>query len=335
MAYKIAVFSSKPYWVNHFTQLKSTHEFHYFPFNLTIENVDLAKGFPVISCFVNDKVDAKVVEILANNGTKAILLRCTGTNAVDLEAASKFNIAVMKVPSYSPCAISEFALSLILSLNRKVHRAFNRVREGNFEINGLEGFNIKGKTVGIVGTGQIGLGVCRSLGLGLGAKVIAYDVYKSQEAKDMGVEYVESMEEIWKRSDIISLHTPLLESTKYMVNENSIAQMKEGVMLINVSRGGLVDTKAVINGLKSGKIGYLGMDVYENESSYFFEDCSASVMKDDLLARLTTFSNVILTSHQAWYTQEAIHSICQTSLNNLDNWSKAEFSSANIVNSFK
>ncbi|KYQ90074.1 D-lactate dehydrogenase [Tieghemostelium lacteum] len=327
---KVAVFSSKPYWVEWFNKVnKSGISFTFFNMALCKISAKTTKGFDAVCCFVNDKLDKEVLEELKNCGIKLVLLRCAGMNTLDNQAAKDFGITVLRVPSYSPYAVAEFTLALILGLNRKTHKAYNRTREGNFEISGLLGFDMKSKTVGVVGTGKIGLEVCRIL-RGFQCNIIAYDVIQNKEALELGVKYV-TLDEIWKTSDVITLHTPLLKETKYIICENSINQMKKGVMLINVSRGALINSKDVIQGLKTGHIGYLGIDVYEEESNYFFEDFSANGIQDDVLSRLTSFPNVMVTSHQAWYTMEAISEICNVTINNLLDFQTNTLKSINIV----
>lgn len=272
-------------------------------------------GYPAVCAFVNDILDATVLERLSSQGTRHVALRAAGFNNVDLAAAERLNMSVVRVPAYSPHAVAEYAVCMMLTLNRKIHRASNRVREGNFSLDGLLGFDMNGRTVGIVGTGQIGAVVAR-ITSGFGCRVLGFDVQENAECKALGMTYV-SVEELFKESDIITLHCPLIPETHYLVNDSSIALMRKGAMIINTSRGGVVDTKAVIKGLKSGRVGALGLDVYEEEIDYFFEDRSAQLIKDDVLARLLTFPNVILSSHQAFFTRDALSAIAHTTLQNL------------------
>lgn len=274
----------------------------------------LAKGANAISIFVNDNASAPVLEKLASYGIRLILLRCAGYNNVDLDAAKKLGIQVCNVPEYSPHAVAEHTLALILALNRKIIRAYYRVFENNYSLDGLTGFDMHGKTVGVIGVGKIGKCVAKIL-IGFGCHVLAYDPNQDQELVELNVEYV-SLEKIYAASDIITLHSPLLPTTKHMINHDTIQQMKDGVMLINTSRGGLIKTIDVIKNLKSGKIGYLGLDVYEEESGLFFEDHSEDILQDDVIARLKSFRNVLITSHQAFLTTTALDNIAETSAYN-------------------
>ncbi|HCU24139.1 MAG TPA: hydroxyacid dehydrogenase [Deltaproteobacteria bacterium] len=283
---------------------------------LTRETVILAQGFPAICVFVNDHVDGEILQTLARGGTRLIALRCAGFNNVDLLAAERLSIKVVRVPAYSPHGVAEHALALVLSLNRKIHRAYLRVREGNFTQEGLMGFDLFGKTVGILGTGKIG-SVAAGIFLGLGCKVLAYDQIPNQAlAKQAGVSYV-NLEKLFSSSDIISLHLPLTPETHHLIDEKAIRQMKPGVMLINTGRGALIDSRALIHGLKSGKIGAAGLDVYEEEENIFFQDLSDKVLQDDVLARLLTFPNVLITAHQGYLTREALTKIARTTLENI------------------
>lgn len=294
---------------------KSHHQITFFETRLTEQTANLAEGFSCVCAFVNDKMDKKIIRLLAEGGTKLIALRSAGFNHVDLAAAREYGITVVRVPEYSPYAVAEHAVSLILTLNRKVHRSYNRVRESNFSLNGLVGFDLHQKIVGIAGTGKIGA-VLAKIMRGFGCQVLAYDRARSPELEKMGVEYVD-LQELLKRSDIISLHVPLTPETKHLIDEEAISNMKPGVMLINTGRGALIDTRALIQGLKTGQIGYAGLDVYEEEEGIFFEDHSNHILQDDVLARLLTFPNVLLTSHQAFLTNEALRNIAQTTLNNI------------------
>ncbi|WP_416308372.1 2-hydroxyacid dehydrogenase [Neptunicella sp. SCSIO 80796] len=275
----------------------------------------LAGGYDAICVFVNDVVDDQVLDFLATNQVRHIALRCAGFNNIDLASARRHGISVSRVPHYSPESVAEHTVSLMLTLNRKTHKAFNRVRESNFSLNGLLGFNMFNKTVGIIGTGNIGIAVANIL-LGMGCKLLCHDPLPNPALQEKGVQYVE-LGPLCQQADIISLHCPLTAATKHIINADSIEQMKPGVMLINTSRGGLIDTPAVINGLKSHQIGYLGLDVYEMESELFFEDLSDTVIQDDTFERLLSFPNVLLTGHQGFFTHEALQQIAQTTLNNL------------------
>jgi len=314
---KVAIFDSKPYTELTFKQ-RNRFDFalHFFENRLSLESAAMAAGFKAICVFVNDCLDKKVIEQLQNLGVELIALRCAGYNNVDLQACGRYGLSVVRVPAYSPYAVAEHAVGLMLALNRRIHHAHNRVREGNFSLNGLVGFDMHGKTAGVVGTGKIGKCLVSILA-GFGCRILAYDVRPDREtAARPGVEYV-SLERIFSDSDIISLHAPLIPATRHMINAEAIAKMKRGVMLINTSRGALIDTRALVNGLKSGRIGYAGLDVYEEESEYFFEDRSDRVITDDVLARLTTFHNVIVTSHQAFLTTEALNKIADITLESI------------------
>ena len=314
---KVAVFSAKPYdrqFLNTVNQ-KYDHELQFFNPNLDEQTVALAQGFEAVCVFVNDRLNRDVIESLSQHGIKAIALRCAGYNNVDLDAAEEFEIAVVRVPSYSPYAVAEHAIALIMTLNRKIHRAYYRVREGNFALNGLLGFDLHERTVGIIGTGKIGR-IAGQILHGFGCRVLAYDLKPNREFGEKYGEYV-SFEDLLAQSDIISLHCPLTEDTHHLIDDEAIAQMKSGVMLVNTSRGGLVDTQAVIQGLKSKQIGHLALDVYERESKMFFEDLSGEIIQDDVFERLLTFPNVIITGHQAFFTAEALNNIAETTLSNL------------------
>ncbi|TRX59911.1 2-hydroxyacid dehydrogenase [Fulvivirga sp. M361] len=314
---KVAVYSTKPYDKTFFDAENSGHkcEITYFEDPLTEETAFYTSDFDAVCVFVNDQLDHTVIHQLAKNGIKLIALRCAGFNNVDLQAASDHGIAVVRVPAYSPYAVAEHALALIMTLNRKTHRSFNRVRESNFSLNGLIGFDLHGKTVGVIGTGKIGRIFSRIM-LGLGCKVIAYDPFPDEGLQQSGIAYA-TLDELYLASDIISLQCPLTPETYHLINENSLQKMKNGVMLINTSRGGLIDTKILVKALKSGKIGYLGIDVYEQEEAIFFKDLSDQIVQDDLIMRLITFPNVLITSHQAFFTDTAMQNIASTSLGNI------------------
>lgn len=275
----------------------------------------LAEDFDAVAVFVNDQVNAEVLATLAELKVKAVALRCAGYNNVDLAAAKSKNIAVVRVPAYSPYAVAEHSLAMLLALNRHIHKAYNRVRDGNFSLDGLMGQDIHGKTFGVIGTGTIGEAFCRVM-TGFGCQIIASDPYPSDSVKALGVEYVD-LQTLYAQSDFISLHCPLTPETHHLIDEASLGLMKQGVVLINTSRGGLVDTGAVIQALKSEKLGGLALDVYEEEGDLFFQDLSNSVIADDELMRLTTFPNVIITGHQAFLTKEAVSNIASTTAQNL------------------
>lgn len=314
---KVAVFSTKPYDQEYFDLYADKEElqFTYFDSPLNRDTANLASGFEVICVFVNDHVDRETIDQLASRGVKLIALRCAGYNNVDLEAAAEKNIKLVRVPAYSPEAVAEHALALILTLNRKTHKAYNRVREGNFSLNKLLGFNLHGKTVGVIGTGKIGATFCGIM-KGMGCKVVAYDLYPSEQLKKQGIIY-KSLEEVFKGSDIISLHCPLNPDTKHMINKKTLSLMKDGIMIINTSRGALINTSDIIEGLSNKKIGYLGIDVYEQEENLFFQDMSETIIEDDLILRLNSYPNVLITSHQAYFTREAMVEITQTTIRNI------------------
>lgn len=319
---KIAMFSTKSYDQEYFEKHSNDHNysFSYFETSLNKDTANLTIGFDIVCVFVNDKIDKDTIEILSRNGIRLIALRCAGYNNVDIISAKSNNIKVVRVPAYSPEAVAEHSLALILTLNRKTHKAYNRIREGNFSLKNLIGFNLYGKTVGVIGTGQIGATFCRII-KGFGCRVIAYDISKSQELMNIGVEYL-SLNEVFKQSDILSLHCPLTPNTKHIVNDQSLALMKNGVMIINTSRGALINTADAITSLSTQKIGYLGIDVYEQEENLFFEDLSEIIIQDDLILRLNSFPNVLITSHQAYFTREAMEEITITTLENINSFGK-------------
>lgn len=313
----IAVFSTKPYDRMFLEAANAAHghELIYFEPRLTRETSALAAGFPAVCVFVNDQLDATVLAALARQETRLIALRCAGFNNVDLAAAREVGLTVVRVPAYSPHAVAEHTLGLVLALNRKIHRAYARVREGNFALDGLLGFDLYGQTVGIVGTGQIGAVVARIMG-GFGCRILAHDPFPNPECEALGARYV-ALPELFADSDMITLHCPLTPQTRHLIDAQALQQMKPGVMLINTSRGALIDTPSVTEALKSGKIGYLGLDVYEEEADLFFEDLSNIVLQDDVFARLLTFPNVIITGHQAFFTRNALERIAETTLANI------------------
>ncbi|MFH1847168.1 MAG: 2-hydroxyacid dehydrogenase [Candidatus Omnitrophota bacterium] len=322
---KIAFFDTKPYDKDFFDAANGDFEFEikYFKERLNPDTIDLARGFSVVCIFVNDTVSRETAEELNSKGLELIALRCAGYNNVDLRSLYG-NIHAVRVPAYSPYAVAEHALALMMALNRKIHRAYYRIRDNNFSISGLLGFDMNSKIAGVIGTGKIGKILARIL-CGFGMKVLLYDIMPDKNfSKETGMEYV-SIEELYTASDIISLHCPLTADTHYMINEDSISKMKKGVMIINTGRGALIDTKALISALKDNKVGYAGLDVYEEESEYFFEDFSDSFIKDDILARLITFPNVIVTSHQGFFTKEALQNIANTTLTNISDYFSGEY----------
>ena len=320
MAYKIAFFGAKPYDIASFDKVneKYNYDIRYYKGHLNPNNVVLTQDTDAVCIFVNDTADAAVIDAMVDNGVKLLALRCAGYNNVDLKAA-KGKLPVVRVPAYSPYAVAEYSLALMLSLNRKIHRAYWRTRDGNFSLNGLMGFDMHGKTIGIIGTGKIAKILIRLL-KGFGMRILAYDLYPDMKfAGEEGISYV-SLDELYRESDIISLHCPLTDQTKYMIDKDSIDKMKEGVMIINTGRGQLINTNDLIEGLKEKKIAAAGLDVYEEEGEYFYEDKSDKIIDDDVLARLLSFNNVIVTSHQAFFTKEALHNIAETTLQNIEDF---------------
>jgi len=317
---KIAVFSIHDFDKPFFEKIKKrNHELVYFQEELSEETAHLATGFDAIVIFTSDTVNEAILKILHSNGVKYIALRSAGYDHVDLLKATELKIKVANVPEYSPFAIAEHAVAMILALNRKLIVADNRVKRHDFSLGGLTGFDLNGKTVGIVGTGKIGA-VFAKIAHGFGCKLIGYDIKEDSSLKSKYDLDYNTLDELCQKSDIISLNLPLNKDTKYMINKHQISLMKNGVMLINTGRGGIVNTQSVINALKSGKIGSFGMDVYENEKGVFFYDHSHSILQDDTLAILTTFSNVLITAHQAFLTNEALEGIVSTTLKNIDQW---------------
>ena len=313
---KIAFFDAKPYDRTWFDQLNQHYHIKYYEHKLTPDTISLAHGCEAVIPFVNDTLDRTVIDGLCQEGIKMIALRCAGYNNVDRDAA-RGRIPVVRVPGYSPYAVAEFTMGLLLTLNRKIHKAYFRTRDFNFSLNGLVGFDLHGRTVGVIGTGKIGqifIRICQ----GFGMHVLAYDPYPVQDAS---FPYV-SLEELLAKSDIISLHCPLTEQTRHLINRDTIAQMKDGVYLLNTSRGMLVESESLLVALKNGKIAGAGLDVYEEETEFFFEDRSDTVQRDTLLSLLVSMPNVVLTSHQAFLTNEALHNIAQVTLDNLDAYFK-------------
>jgi D-lactate dehydrogenase len=319
----IAVFSTKPYDKRFLEAANAQfgsgkHDFSFFEPRLGSETAHLAQNHDAVCAFVNDVLDRETLQTLAAGGTKLIAMRCAGYNNVDLKVAGELSIGVARVPAYSPFAVAEHATALILGLNRKIHRAYNRVREGNFALEGLLGFDLHGKTVGVIGTGKIGICFVRIM-LGFGCRVLCYDPVPSPELDDLNVEIVD-LPFLLAHSDVVSLHCPLFPETHHLMSTDTLGAMKRGAFLINTSRGGLIDTTAAIEALKSGRLGALGIDVYEDEAALFFEDRSDETLQDDTFARLMAFQNVIVTGHQAFFTHEALENIAATTLRNLNDW---------------
>lgn len=320
MNFTIAFFDAKPYDRVAFDEANRRYGFRiiYHESRLNANSVILARGADAVCLFVHDEADAAIIRQMSGYGVKLLALRAAGYNNVDLNAARGL-LRVVRVPAYSPYAVAEHTVALMLALNRKTHRAYWRTRDGNFSLHGLMGFDMNGKTAGIVGTGKIARIVVRIL-QGFGMKVLAYDIFPDEEyARRSQISYV-TLDELYERSDMISLHVPLTVETRHMIGEAAIARMKEGVVIVNTSRGGLIDTYALIEGLKSKKILAAGLDVYEEEEDYFYEDTSDKVMDDDVLARLLSFNNVIVTSHQGFFTREAVRNIAETTLQNIQDF---------------
>lgn len=312
---KVAFFDTKQYDRVWFDRLDKSFEIKYFEEKLTPENADLAKGYDGAVAFVNDTINSKTIKILSENGVSVLAMRCAGYNNINFKAAHDYKLKVMRVPLYSPYAVAEHAIAMLLTLNRKLHKAYNRTRDFNFSLTGLTGFDLHGKTMGVIGTGQIGqifIKICQ----GFGMKVIAYDPYKIENPD---FEYVE-LERIYRESDAISLHCPLTKETHYLLNKQAFEKMKSNVFIINTSRGGLIDSEALLEALKSKKIAGAGLDVYEEEAELFFEDFSGTIVDDDILARLVSLPNVLLTSHQAFLTEEALKNIAEITISNLEDY---------------
>ena len=317
---KVAVFSTKSYDREWFDRVnnESKHQLTYFDASLNAATTNLALGFEAVCVFVNDKIDKETIEQLAKNNIKLIALRCAGFNNVDIIAASERDIKVLRVPAYSPQAVAEHAVALILTLNRKTHKAYNRIRENNFSLEKLMGFNLHNKTVGVIGTGKIGAIFC-SIMQGFGCKVIAFDINESEELKRKGVQY-KTFDELLSESDIISLHCPLTPETRHLIDKKAFAQMKKGAMIVNTSRGAVIDSSDAIDALKTGKLGYLGIDAYEQEENLFFKDLSESIIQDDTILRLMSFHNVLITAHQGFFTKEAMEQITTTTIKNFNDF---------------
>lgn len=321
---KVAVFSTKAYDRRFLDAANAggKHNLDYFEERLNAHTAPLAAGSEAACLFVNDQADAASLEALAEGGCRLLALRSAGFNHVDLPRAGELGMTVLRVPSYSPHSVAEHALALIMCLNRKIHRAYNRAREGNFSLEGLMGRDIHGSVAGIIGTGKIGRILGKTL-TGMGCRVLGYDVHPNEEFERDGGRYA-GLEEVLGASDIVSLHCPLTPETHYLINDQSIERMKWGVMLINTSRGGLVDTMAILKGLKAGKIGSVGLDVYEQEEDLFFENLSETIIQDDLFQRMLTFPNVLITGHQAFFTENAMEAIARTTVGNLTAFERGE-----------
>lgn len=321
---KITFFSTQPYDRKSFEEHNRNYAFNikFLEVQLNEQTAPLAEGAEAVCAFVNDRINATIIKQLTQAGVRVLALRCAGFNNVDLAAANEYDLRLVRVPAYSPNAVAEHAVAMIMALNRKTHKAYNRIREQNFSLNGLLGFDLHGKTVGVIGTGNIGQVFCRIM-LGFGCNVVAYDIHHNQHLTDLGVRYL-ALNDVFTGANIISLHCPLNDHTRYIIDKDSIERMQNNVMLINTSRGGLIDTKAVVKGLKSGKIGALGIDVYEQEENLFFRDLSETIIEDDVISRLSSFPNVLITAHQGFFTREALAEIAETTLSNLKAFQKGE-----------
>lgn len=313
----VAMYSSKQYDRLYFGLVNKNygHQFDFLDFRLTKKTAILAEGYEAVCIFVNDEADEEVIKQLHDLGVKYIALRCAGFNNVDLDAAKKYGMSVVRVPAYSPESVAEYTIGLMMTLNRRIHRAYQRTRDANFSLEGLIGFNMHQRTVGVIGTGKIGVATIRILN-GFGMNILAYDPYQNQTAIDLGAKYVD-LDTLYANSDVITLHCPMTPENYHMINASAFKKMKDGVMLINTSRGGLLDSKAAIHAVESGKVGSLGLDVYENEHNLFFEDKSNDIIRDDVFRRLSSCHNVLFTGHQAFLTEEALRSIADVTLNNL------------------
>ncbi|RXJ71981.1 2-hydroxyacid dehydrogenase [Veronia nyctiphanis] len=328
---KVAVFSTKRYDQESLTKYNEhfNHHLQFFDFRLTEQTAKLLEGFDAVCAFVNDDLSAEVLEILASHGVKIIAMRCAGFDKVDLDSARSLGLQVVRVPAYSPESIAEHTIGLMLSLNRRIHRAYQRTREANFSLEGLKGFNFHGKTVGVIGTGRIGIATIRIL-KGFGMHILAYDPFENPLAVELGAEYTD-LDDLYHRADVITLHCPMSAENYHMLDAEAFYKMRDGVMIINTSRGGLIHSQDAIEALKDSKIGALGVDVYENEQELFFEDKSNDVIKDDVFRRLSSCHNVLFTGHQAFLTEEALGNIAETTLNNLAMFEKGKCSGNEII----
>lgn len=318
----VAMYSSKQYDRDYFQAINKSygHQLDFFDFRLNKKTAVMAEGYEAVCIFVNDEADEVVLKELHDLGVKIIALRCAGFNNVDLDAAKKLGLTVVRVPAYSPESVAEHTVGLMMTLNRRIHRAYQRTRDANFSLEGLTGFNMYQRTAGVIGTGKIGIAVIRIL-KGFGMNILVHDPYQNQMAIDLGAKYVD-LDTLYAQSDVITLHCPMTPENHHMINNESFKKMKDGVMLINTSRGGLLDSKAAIHAVESGKIGSLGMDVYENEHDLFFEDKSNDIIHDDVFRRLSSCHNVLFTGHQAFLTEEALRSIADITLNNITTLAK-------------
>jgi len=321
---RVAAFSIKPYDRTSLAAASAgtTIEWNWFEPLLDVQTARLAEGMDAVNCFVNDRLDAATLERLAAAGVRLVTLRCAGFNNVDVAAAARLSLPVVRVPEYSPHAVAEHTIGLVLMLDRRLHKAYNRVRDGNFSLDGLLGFDLHGRTAGIVGTGRIGSRVAHIL-LGFGCRVLAHDPRPDAGLVAAGVAYT-SLDDLLSASDVISLHCPLTPASHHLIDDAAIDRMRPGVMLVNTSRGGLIDTRAVIRGLKSGRIAHLGLDVYEEEADLFFDDRSGSIIQDDTFSRLLTFPNVVVTAHQAFFTKNALDAIAAQTVRNLLHFHRGE-----------
>ncbi|WP_027695803.1 2-hydroxyacid dehydrogenase [Vibrio litoralis] len=328
---KISMFSTKSYDEASFCQANENHghECHFYNFQLDLKTASVAEDSQVVCAFVNDDLSRPVLEKLAGQGTKLIAMRCAGFDRVDLDAAKELGLQVVRVPAYSPEAIAEHAVGMMMCLNRRFHKAYQRTRDANFSLEGLTGFNFYGKTAGVIGTGKIGLATMRIL-KGLGMNVLCYDPYPSDAANEIGATY-SSLEDIYQQSDVITLHCPLTSENRRLLNAESFSKMKDKVMIINTSRGGLLDSQDAIEALKAGKIGALGLDVYDNEKELFFQDKSNDIITDDIFRRLSACHNVLFTGHQAFLTNEALANIADTTLSNIKLFSQGKSSGNEVI----
>ena len=320
---RVTIFGTRTYDRQFLTAANAAHghDLSFLEAGLDSATASLAAGSEAVCAFVNDSLDADVMEKLAGLGTRIVALRCAGYNNVDLDAAARFGIAITRVPAYSPHAVAEFTIGLLLALDRKIHRAWSRVRENNYSLDGLVGRNLHGRVMGVVGTGQIGALVARTLRAGFGCDVLASDPFPDPELERLGVRYVE-VDTLLREVDVVSLHCPLTPGTRHMINAATLAEARQGLVVINTSRGALIDTKALIDALKTRSVGGVALDVYEQEAGIFFDDLSNEIIDDDLLQRLLTFPNVLVTGHQAFLTEEALGAIAETTLNSLSDFEK-------------
>lgn len=328
---KTALFNAHAYDRESFGEAnqQAGHELHFLDVTLSERTATLAAGCPAVCTFVNDRLDARVLDTLHAGGTRLLALRSAGFNHVDLAAVERLGLTVARVPAYSPHAVAEHTVALMMTLNRKIHRAYNRVREHNFALDGLMGYDLHGKIVGIVGTGRIGAVVARIV-TGFGCRVLASDPVANADCVALGVEYT-AVDDLLRRADVVTLHCPLTPSTRHLIDADAVASMKPGVMLVNTSRGAVIDTRAVILALKTGRIGALALDVYEEEGDLFFRNLSEQVLADDVFARLLTFPNVLITAHQAFFTREAVRNIAETTIANISGFERGNIPAENLV----